>query len=62
MSDLWDPLNFFGLIHKMRNVTALVSKVRDISPEFCGPPLGTVYKVLINSAKTAELKISSRPL
>ena len=27
MSDLWDPLNFSGYIHKMRNVTTLVSKV-----------------------------------
>lgn len=45
----------------MRNVTALVSKVPDISPELCGPPLGTIYKVFINSAKTADLKMASMP-
>lgn len=60
-SGLWDSLNVSGLSHETRTVSALVSKVPHIFPELSGPPLGTMYEVLINSAKTADLKISSTP-
>lgn len=50
MSGLWDSLNVSGLGHETRTVPAPVSKVPPIFSELSGPPLGTTYKVLINSA------------